>query len=77
MSTGINTSPLPILTSVPGAARMVSLSRSRIYELINEGRIKSVKDGKRRLILVASLHEFVASLSATNNVATNGGWTVV
>lgn len=58
--------PPPILTSIPGAARLVSLSRSRIYELISEGRIRSVKDGRRRLIVVASLHDFVASLIATN-----------
>ena len=32
------TTTAPILTSVPGAARLLSLSRSRIYELISENK---------------------------------------
>lgn len=68
-------SPAPILTSVPGAARILSMSRSRIYELIAEQRIRSVKDKRRRLIVIASLHEFAATL--TDGIVApvqNGGW---
>jgi excisionase family DNA binding protein len=70
------TSINPILVGIPEAGRLLSLSRSRIFELISERKIKSVKDGRRRLIVVASLHDFAASL-ATQNVSANGGWTVV
>lgn len=67
MSPAPNSTPLnPILTSIPGAARLVAQSRSRIYQLLAEGRIRSVKDGRRRLVVVASLHEYVATLSPVN-----------
>jgi excisionase family DNA binding protein len=55
--------PPPLLCSIPSAARQIALSRSRIYELIAEGRIKAVKDGRRRLIVQSSLYAFVASLT--------------
>ena len=66
----------PIFVGIPEAGRLLAVSRSRIFQLMNDNKIASVKDGRRRLIVVASLHEFAASL-ATNNVTTNGGWTVV
>jgi excisionase family DNA binding protein len=64
----------PLLCSIPQAARQIGLSRSRVYELISESRIRAVKDGRRRLIVVASLHEFVASLCDTVAPSKNGGW---
>ncbi len=45
----------PIAVSIPDAGRMVGLSRSRIYELMDEGTIESRKVGRRRLVLVRSL----------------------
>jgi len=38
---------------------MTGLSRSRIYELIRSGDIRSVKIGASRLIPVDSLHDFI------------------
>lgn len=43
------------------AAKMVGLSRSKIYQLMEEGAIVSVKVGRARLILVESLRAFLAA----------------
>lgn len=36
--------------SIVEATRLTGLSRSTIYELLREGRLKSIKIGRRRLI---------------------------
>ena len=48
-----------ITVRIPEAVRMTGLSRSRIYELIRSGDIRSVKIGASRLIPVDSLHDFI------------------
>ncbi|MDB5711673.1 MAG: excisionase family binding protein [Sphingomonas bacterium] len=55
------TPPEPLAVRIDVAATMIGLSRSKIYELIEEGAITSVKVGRSRLIPVASLHAFLAA----------------
>ncbi len=45
----------PIATSVNGAAKALSLGRTTIYELINSGKLETVKLGRRTLIKTASI----------------------
>jgi excisionase family DNA binding protein len=52
----------PLLYEVDEAARALRLSRTRIYELIRSKRLRTVKLGRRRLIPVTALTEYVASL---------------
>ena len=54
----------PLLIGVETAATALGLRRSKLYELIATGRLKSVKVGTRRLIPADAMHEFVASLEA-------------
>lgn len=50
----------PISVGVSDAAKMVGISRSRMYELLNEGTVvKSTMIGHRRVILVSSLKALV------------------
>jgi excisionase family DNA binding protein len=49
---------------VDEAAAALRLSRSGIYELIRSGRLRSVKQGRRRLIPVTALTEYLESLEA-------------
>lgn len=51
-----------VLYRVDEAADALRLSRSALYELIRSGRLRSVKSGRRRLVPVAALAEYVASL---------------
>jgi len=45
---------------IPTAMAMLGLGRSKIYDLMDNGEIKTVKAGKARLIIVQSLHEFIS-----------------
>jgi excisionase family DNA binding protein len=49
----------PLALAIPVAAEMAGISRSLLYELIADGRLKSFKVGNRRLILRADLQAFL------------------
>jgi excisionase family DNA binding protein len=48
------------LLSVDEAAAMLGIGRSRLYAELQAGRCRSVKIGRRRLIPVAAIVEFIA-----------------
>lgn len=45
-----------LLASIPDACRALSVGRSKFYDLVSEGRIETVRIGRRRLVRIASLH---------------------
>jgi len=45
--------------SIPEAATAISIGRSKLYELIAEGRVETRKIGKRTVIPAASLHRLL------------------
>jgi excisionase family DNA binding protein len=51
--------PEPIAYSVADACRVSSLGRTRLYQLIGEGRLEVRKIGKRTLIPAASLRALI------------------
>ena len=51
-----------LLCSIPDAIVRTGLGRSFLYERLADGSIRSVKAGRRRLVDVASLNAWVASL---------------
>ena len=50
------------LYRVAEAARLLSLSRSVIYEQIRAGRLRTVKQGRTRLVPASAITEYVALL---------------
>ena len=52
--------PLRLTVRIPTAMEMLGLGRSKIYDLMDDGEIETVKAGKARLIIVQSLHDFIA-----------------
>ena len=52
------------LYRVPDAMRLLSLSRSVIYNQIRSGRLRSVKEGATRLIPAEAIAEYIALLEA-------------
>jgi excisionase family DNA binding protein len=63
MATSGAKSDVPVLLyRVDEAAVALRLSRSVLYELIRSGRLRTVKAGRRRLVPVAALAEYVDSL---------------
>ena len=53
-----------VLLSVDEASRALRLSRSMLYELIRSGRLRTVKQGRRRLVPVVALTEYVDALAS-------------
>jgi excisionase family DNA binding protein len=50
----------PLAYSISDACRASSLGRTRLYQLIAEGRLEARKIGKRTLIPAASLRALIA-----------------
>lgn len=49
-----------LLLTVPQAARALNVGRSVIYELLLAGEIASIKIGRSRRVVLASLQDFIA-----------------
>jgi excisionase family DNA binding protein len=55
------TTPIePLLVRVEDAARILSLSRSTIYQMLDSGELPSVRRGAARRIPVAAIHAWIA-----------------
>jgi excisionase family DNA binding protein len=50
------------LYRVKDAMRLLNLSRSVIYELLRAGRLRSVQQGRARLITAEAIREYIALL---------------
>jgi excisionase family DNA binding protein len=50
------------LYRVKDAMRLLKLSRSVIYELLRTGRLRSVRQGRARLITADAIREYIALL---------------
>jgi excisionase family DNA binding protein len=58
-------SGIPVLLVCPeDAARALGIGRTKVYELIRSGALRSVRVGGLRRVPVAALDEFVARLEA-------------
>ena len=49
----------PITTSINDAAKALSLGRTSIYALIREGRLETIKLGRRTLVRIASIRRLL------------------
>ena len=56
------TSLEPEAVPVPEACRLLGVKRSKLYELLADGSLPSLKIGKKRLIRVAALRDLVSRL---------------
>lgn len=50
----------PVAISVRTASQLSGLGRTRLYELMNAGRLASVSVGRRRLISLTSLEDLLS-----------------
>lgn len=50
------------LYKIPEAMALLSMSRSAIYEQIRSGRLRSVQQGRARLISAAAIRDYVTLL---------------
>ena len=56
-----------VLYGVEEAAAALRLSRSVLYELIRSSQLRTVKQGRRRLVPVSALADYVASLESVSH----------
>lgn len=60
--------PRPLLVNPEMGAELVNLSESTFYELLKTGKIRSFKVGRRRVIPVAAIEEWIAAELAEADV---------
>ncbi len=53
-----------LLLKVEDTARLLGVGRTTLFELIGQGRIQTVRLGRRRLVVRAGLERFVEEISA-------------
>jgi excisionase family DNA binding protein len=58
------------LYRVKDAMRLLNLSRTVIYELMRTGRLRSVQQGRARLITAEAIREYIALLKDEAETAT-------
>ena len=57
----------PLLLTINQVAAMLNLGRTKTYEIVRSGKIKSVKVGSRRLIPRQDVERFVEDISDDKN----------
>jgi excisionase family DNA binding protein len=60
--TKLRTQTMPRLLAIKQAIYELGISRTALYELINAGKLKTVKIGRRRLVPIEAIEELVAGL---------------
>lgn len=58
-----------LLYRVPEAAEIISVSRSRMYELLASGEVASVRVGSSRLVPAEALEQFAEQLMSNGAAA--------
>lgn len=61
------------LYKVPEVTQILSLSHGRVYELIRSGRLRSVREGRSRLVSTWAIAEYVKLLEAEADAGQEAG----
>jgi excisionase family DNA binding protein len=61
--------PDVLLYKVPDVMHALNLSRSVVFELLRTGRLRSVKEGRSRLIPASAVRDYVALLEQEADAA--------
>jgi excisionase family DNA binding protein len=59
----------PMLVTVEEAAVLLRIGRTTAYELVMSGKLKSVKVGRRRLVVRDGIRDYVGELLRTQNTS--------
>lgn len=57
---------VPLLYNVDEAAEALRMSRGLVYELIRSGQIRTLKQGRRRLVPVSALTDYIERQAAAS-----------
>lgn len=64
----------PLCVRVSVAAKMIGIGKTKMYELINDGEVKTLKMGSATMITVASLEALVRRQLDQSNPTANGSF---
>ena len=64
--------PIPKIYKPEEARQLMNIGRSQFYELLRQGRIRSIRNGRRYLIPESSILEFISSETDEKAGAYNG-----
>jgi excisionase family DNA binding protein len=56
-------SELPMLFNAVQVAKIMGVSKSQVYNLMNSGRLGSVSIGRSRRVTTQQMHEFISTLT--------------
>jgi len=59
---------MPMLFTPVQAAKIMNVSRSHVYTMMNKGELGSVNIGRCRRITVSQINDFIASLTTSTSV---------
>jgi excisionase family DNA binding protein len=59
---------MPMLFTPVQAAKIMNVSRSHVYTMMNKGELGSVNIGRCRRITVSQMNDFIESLTASTSV---------
>jgi excisionase family DNA binding protein len=59
-----------ITISVDEAMLATGIGKTMLYELLNDRSIRSILVGKRRLVIVESIHEWIAAMESQQQTIT-------
>ena len=54
----------PVSVSINDAARTIGIGRTKVYELINDGSLATIKIGRRTLVKAGSIRQLVGEQEA-------------
>ena len=57
--------------SITEASKLLGIGRTKVYEAINEGRLRAKKYGKRTILLREDLEQFLADLEDYSSQKSN------
>ena len=61
---GITMNDLPMLFNAVQVAKIMGVSKSQVYNLMNSGRLGSVSIGRSRRVTNSQMNEFITSLTS-------------
>ena len=56
--------PKPVSATIDDTCHITGLGRTKVYELIGEGKLKAIAIGRRRLVLYSSIEELIHGAAA-------------
>jgi excisionase family DNA binding protein len=59
---------MPMLFTPVQAAKIMNVSRSHVYTMMNKGELGSVNIGRCRRITVSQMNDFIESLTASTSM---------